>query len=83
VGIPGRVVKRGNKKVSERVHPRETMDQVHLPDPVRMEMCKIRIRIEALEDGKGKLTDEQVEVIKLERCINCKDNPNPPDIKRA
>ncbi|HIU74610.1 MAG TPA: serine O-acetyltransferase [Candidatus Pelethocola excrementipullorum] len=30
VGVPGRVVKRENMKV-----PRETMDQCHLPDPVR------------------------------------------------
>ncbi|HAQ51311.1 MAG TPA: serine O-acetyltransferase [Lachnospiraceae bacterium] len=29
VGVPGRIVKQGNVKV-----PRETMDQIHLPDPV-------------------------------------------------
>lgn len=29
VGVPGRVVKRDNKKI-----PREDMDQIHLPDPV-------------------------------------------------
>lgn len=77
VGIPGRVVKKNDKKVlSERIHPRDTMDQVHLPDPVRMEMCKLRIRIEALEDGRGKLTDEEIEVIKAEKCCNCQDNPD-------
>lgn len=29
VGVPGRIVRRGNKKV-----PRSDMDQIHLPDPV-------------------------------------------------
>ena len=33
VGVPGRIVKRDNKKV-----PREELDQVHLPDPVRNEL---------------------------------------------
>ncbi len=30
VGVPGRIVKQDNLRV-----PRETMDQIHLPDPVR------------------------------------------------
>lgn len=33
VGVPGRVVKRDNVKV-----PREELDQVHFPDPVKKEM---------------------------------------------
>ncbi len=33
VGVPGRVVKRDNVRL-----PREDMDQVHLPDPVKQEM---------------------------------------------
>ncbi|MDA3844983.1 MAG: serine O-acetyltransferase [Vallitaleaceae bacterium] len=75
VGIPGRVVKKNNQKITV-VHPNDMLDQVHLPDPVRMEMCKLRIRIEALEDGRGKLTDEEIEAVKLEKCCNCGDNPD-------
>ena len=58
VGVPGRVVKRNNQKV-----PREEMDQVHLPDPVRndceqlqkenerlcTELREMRQRLEKLE----------------------------------
>lgn len=71
IGIPGRIVKRHNQKV----HPRELLDQVHLPDPVRMEMCKLQIRIEGLEQGKGKYTDEEMEQLLEERCKKCNDNP--------
>ncbi|MDF2544521.1 MAG: serine O-acetyltransferase [Herbinix sp.] len=37
VGVPGRVVKRDNKKV-----PREELDQVHLPDPVQNELTSLK-----------------------------------------
>ncbi|HJA91742.1 MAG TPA: serine O-acetyltransferase [Candidatus Eisenbergiella merdipullorum] len=37
VGVPGRVVKRGNQPI-----PRETMDQVHLPDPVREDLAALQ-----------------------------------------
>lgn len=37
VGIPGRVVKQKGK----RVDPCQTLDQVILPDPVQMEICKL------------------------------------------
>ena len=43
VGIPARVVKRGNRRVSA------DLDQVHIPDPVAQELCKLAIRISALE----------------------------------
>jgi serine O-acetyltransferase len=45
VGIPAKVVRRNNEKVS----PCDTLDQIHLPDPVKMEMCKLLTRIERLE----------------------------------
>lgn len=44
VGVPGRVVKRDNKKI-----PREELDQTHLPDPISAELKELRSRIEALE----------------------------------
>ena len=45
VGVPGRVVKRGN----EIVIPRETMDQIHLPDPVKDEMQSMEEKIALLQ----------------------------------
>lgn len=43
VGVPARVVRRGNTKVTS------DLDQVHIPDPVSMELCKLLVRIEHLE----------------------------------
>lgn len=43
VGIPARVVRRNNQKVEC------DLDQVHIPDPVAQEICKLNLRIEALE----------------------------------
>jgi len=37
VGVPGRIVKRDNELI-----PRETMDQVHLPDPVMASIDELR-----------------------------------------
>lgn len=37
VGVPGRVVRRDNQPL-----PRETMDQVHLPDPVREDIADLQ-----------------------------------------
>lgn len=45
VGVPGRAVKRGGRKVSASFE----LDQVHIPDPVAQELCKILYRIENLE----------------------------------
>lgn len=43
VGIPARVVyKKGTA-------PRQEMDQVHIPDPVSQELCRLGARIEALQ----------------------------------
>lgn len=78
VGIPGRIVKINNEKINHDkiVHPRSELDQVHFPDPVRMEMCKLRIRIECLEKGIKGLTDEDIDKMVDERCKKCKDNVN-------
>ncbi len=37
VGVPGRIVKMGNKRI-----PRMDMDQIHLPDPVSNEIQKLQ-----------------------------------------
>lgn len=47
VGVPARIVRRDGKKVEEAVC--SELDQIHIPDPVSMELCKIHCRIEKLE----------------------------------
>ena len=42
VGSPARVVKRNGKRV-------DRLDQVHIPDPVAQELCRMRSKIEKLE----------------------------------
>ena len=42
VGIPARVVRRGGRKL-------DNMDQIHIPDPVSQELCKLEHRIAMLE----------------------------------
>ncbi len=41
VGVPARVVKRGDKRV-------DNMDQIHIPDPVSQELCRMSARIDKL-----------------------------------
>lgn len=43
VGVPGRMVKRAGQRVSA------DLDQIHIPDPVSMELCKVLVRLEKLE----------------------------------
>ena len=57
VGVPGRIVKRDNIAI-----PRDTMDQVHLPDPVkedinRLQSANVRLleKLEALETEMAEL----------------------------
>lgn len=45
VGIPARIVKRDKQKVD----PCKALDQVKLPDPVQMELCKLQVKIDTLE----------------------------------
>lgn len=61
VGVPGRVVKRNNQSL-----PREDMDQVHLPDPVKEDLsslmhenAELTNRVLELEDQMKKLLKEK------------------------
>lgn len=51
VGVPARVVKRRGKRVD--------LDQVHIPDPVSQELCKMSVHIERLEKELAKLKEEE------------------------
>ncbi|HBL41003.1 MAG TPA: serine O-acetyltransferase [Ruminococcaceae bacterium] len=42
VGVPARVVKQNGKRVDD-------LDQIHIPDPIAMELCKMHIEIEKLQ----------------------------------
>ncbi len=42
VGVPARVVKRAGAKV-------RPLDQIHIPDPVAQEICRLELRIKELE----------------------------------
>lgn len=75
VGIPGRIVKRTNGTV----HPQDKLDQIHLPDPIRQEICKMIIRLEALERKEGVLSEDELQKREDERCALCPDNPRIPE----
>ena len=46
VGIPARIVRRGAVKAAE-------LDQIHIPDPVSQELCRLQHRIELLEKAQN------------------------------
>jgi serine O-acetyltransferase len=47
VGVPARVVRRAGKRV-------DNLDQIHVPDPVSQELCKLNARLEQLEKKLAK-----------------------------
>lgn len=47
VGVPGRIVTINNIRISPVV---QDLDQIHMPDPVSIELCKIKGRLEKLEE---------------------------------
>lgn len=49
VGVPGRIVAINNVRVVS-----SDLDQIHIPDPVSMELCKLRAKIEKLEEEMKK-----------------------------
>jgi len=79
VGIPGRIVKRRNQKV----HPQSLLNQTQLPDPIRHELCKMTIRLEALESKEGPLTKDELFKKEAAQCKLCPDNPNGPFSQRV
>lgn len=59
VGVPGRVVKRGNVKI-----PRTDMDQIHLPDPVLEDIKNLQKENSAMVNCMIKLESEIKELKK-------------------
>ena len=70
VGVPGRIVRMDNKKV-----PRSDMDQVHLPDPVLID-------IRELQEENIKLHKRLESMIKYMRCVEKenKESKNDEDL---
>lgn len=61
VGVPGRIVKRENRKV-----PRSDMDQIHLPDPVLEDIHTLQKENEALK-SKLQRMEYQLQEIREEK----------------
>lgn len=55
VGVPARIVRRNGAKIKE-------LDQVHIPDPVAQELCRLEYKIDqleaALKDKQNQKNDE-------------------------
>lgn len=52
VGVPAHIVKRDNKRVASAtpvLKPVADLDQIHIPDPVSMELCSLRGELERLK----------------------------------
>lgn len=56
VGSPARIVRRNGKRVDE-------LDQIHIPDPVAQEICRLKIKINKLEKELKKYKEEHNENI--------------------
>ena len=54
VGVPARVIKRNGKRV-------DNLDQVHIPDPVSQEFCRLNAKIDRLEKELAKYKEEKGE----------------------
>ena len=52
VGIPARVVRRAGVKVDD-------LDQIHIPDPISQELCKLEVKIKKLEDELESIKGEK------------------------
>ncbi len=46
VGVPARIVRLNGKRVNQCGE----MDQIHIPDPVAQELCKLNLKLEHLEE---------------------------------
>ncbi len=55
VGVPAHIVKRDNVKVAPA---KIDLDQIHIPDPVSMELCRLRGEIDKLKKERAGHIDE-------------------------
>ena len=58
VGVPARVVRINGQKVAP---PSQQLDQIHVADPVSMEICRLRGELERMEQRLHALEDSPKE----------------------
>ena len=58
VGVPARVVRIDGKRVE---HPSQQLDQIHVADPVSMELCRLRGELERLQKRVSQLDKKEQE----------------------
>lgn len=54
VGVPARIVKRKGEKVSQ-CKVTQDIDQIHIPDPVSQELCRMEVELERLKKRLGEI----------------------------
>ncbi len=60
VGVPARMIYTGkSKKQNPDCPAKNDLDQIHIPDPVSQELCKLYMRIEALEKQLAEKDNEK------------------------
>ena len=57
IGVPGRAVRKGDTRLASSIE----LDQIHTPDPVAQELCKLLMRIEHLENAAALSTATKAE----------------------
>ena len=57
VGVPARMIMSGAKKSD--APSKNDLDQIHIPDPVSQAMCKLYMRIEALEKQLAEINNNE------------------------
>jgi len=67
VGVPGRAVKRAGQRIRQSFE----LDQIHIPDPVSQELCKLRAEIDRLKNELN-VYKEAFEEIKKKYCPDLK-----------
>ncbi len=57
VGVPARIVRRKGEKVHTHKVTQD-IDQIHIPDPVSLELCRLRAEVDSLKKEIAKLKSE-------------------------
>lgn len=57
VGVPARVVRRKGEKVSQHKVTQD-IDQIHIPDPVSLELCRLQAEVDSLKKELAKLKND-------------------------
>lgn len=57
VGVPARIVRRKGEKVHQHKVTHD-IDQIHIPDPVSLELCRLQAEVDSLKKEIAKLKSE-------------------------